>query len=230
MAAVLACGTDSLLSHRAAAHLWGLAYFPGIEEVTLPRTIPGPRGVTVHTSRTIRREQQHTIDSIPVTSVNRTLVDLADVVKDHRRLAKAVHEADVQGQLDVAEIYPLMNGRHGAKRLRRALAGHRPADLKSGLEFDFHLMISAAGLPPPQTNVLVAAGDRSFLVDFVWPSRQLVVEVDGPPHQTLRAFESDRERDSLLQLAGYRVIRVTKTRIRAHKAEVVAEISAHLAR
>jgi hypothetical protein len=196
--------------------------------VTLPRTIPGPQGVLVHTSRTIKREQRATLDAIPITSVNRTLVDLADVIKDHRRLAKAVHEADVMGALDIAVIYPLINGRHGAGRLKRALASHIAADLKSGLEFDFHLMIVSDGLPVPQTNALVDAGDRSFVVDFLWQSRGLIVEVDGPAHRSNRSFESDRARDSLLQLAGYRVIRVTKSRLRAEPSRVLAEVSQHL--
>jgi hypothetical protein len=230
MAAVLACGADSLLSHRAAAHLWGLGYFPGTEEVTLPRTILGPPGVIVHTSRTIKREQRLILDAIPVTSINRTLVDLADVVKDHRRIAKAVHEADVQRALDVGEIQRLINGRHGAKRLKRALAAHRPADLKSGLEFDFLSIVSRAGLPHPQTNVLVDAGARSFLVDFLWSTQRLIVEVDGPVHRSDRSFESDRERDSLLQIEGFRVIRFTKHRVQAQQRQVLSELSAHLGR
>jgi very-short-patch-repair endonuclease len=230
MAAVLACGDEAVVSHRAAAHLLGLGYFPGIEEVTVPRTIAGPAGVTLHTSRTIRNEQRTNFDAIPVTSVNRTLVDLADVVGDQRHLAKAVHEADIKQQLDVGVIYPLMNGRRGARRLKLALAKHRPVDVNSGLEFTLHHLIDSTDLPRPSTNVPVETSVRDFLVDFLWSEQRLIVEVDGPPHLSKRSFEEDRERDSLLQLAGYRVVRITEQRLRTQRSRVLVELSAHLGR
>jgi very-short-patch-repair endonuclease len=59
-------------------------------------------------------------------------------------------------------------------------------------------------------NVLV----EGFEVDAVWLDRKLVVELDGYGfHRTPQAFERDRERDAVLQLAGYRVLRLTWRRI-----------------
>lgn len=195
----------------------------------MPRTVPGPSGVMVHTSRTIRREQRDALDAIPVMSVNRTLVDLADVVRNPRLLARAVHEADFLRELDVAQIYPLLNGRRGAKRLKRALAGHRPADLKSDNEFDAHYAITRSELPPAQTNVVLSTAGGDYEVDLYWPRERLVVEIDGGGHKTSRAFEEDRIRDSMLQLAGYRVVRYTRSRVRRQTITVIGEIAAHLA-
>ena len=196
----------------------------------MPRTVPGPSGVIVHTSRTIRREQRVVLDAIPVTSVNRTLVDLADVVRSPKALAKAVHEADYLQKLDVAEIYPLLNGRRGAKRLKRALAGHRPADLKSDNEFDALYAITRSDLPRPQTNVVLTTPQADYVVDLYWPDQRFVLEIDGGGHRTRSAMEEDRVRDSRLQLCGYRVVRVTKHRLRTAHQEVIAEMAAHLRR
>lgn len=228
LAAALACGPHALVSHRAAAHIWGLARFPGIEEVTVGRTVAGPRGVIVHTSRTIHREQRLVLDAVPVTSVNRTLVDLADVVSAPHVLAKAVHEADFLRKLDMAEIFPLLNGRRGSKRLRRALAGHRPADIRSDNEFDAHRAITESALPPAQTNVVVSTAWSDYTVDLLWKAERLIVEIDGGGHRTKRQSEEDAVRDSRLQLVGYRVIRVTKWRLRTQTGEVLSEIRQHL--
>ena len=49
-----------------------------------------------------------------------------------------------------------------------------------------------------------------FTVDFFWPARRLIVEVDGwDSHGTRAAFEADRERDTQLKLLGYEVVRFT---------------------
>ena len=52
-------------------------------------------------------------------------------------------------------------------------------------------------------------------VDAFWPAERLVVEVDGwrvPPHTP--AFERDRRKDAALTAAGYRVVRITRRRLR----------------
>jgi very-short-patch-repair endonuclease len=51
---------------------------------------------------------------------------------------------------------------------------------------------------------------EGFEADAYWPDHQLIVELDGyETHQTRKAFEADRERDAVLLLAGYRVVRIT---------------------
>lgn len=60
---------------------------------------------------------------------------------------------------------------------------------------------------------------------MAWPEQRLVVELDAhDTHRTLAAFERDRVRDTELQLAGYRVLRVTDRRLEAKPAEVVAAV------
>jgi very-short-patch-repair endonuclease len=78
-----------------------------------------------------------------------------------------------------------------------------------------------AGLPRPAVNVPIVGLE----VDFVWPSQRLVVELDGYAfHRDRGSFERDRRRDARLQLAGYRVVRVTHRRLAEEPEAVVAEL------
>ena len=84
-----------------------------------------------------------------------------------------------------------------------------------------------AGLPTPATNVLV----EGFLVDAVWLRQRLVVELDSRRyHDTRAAFERDRVRDARLQVAGYRVLRVTWKRLHGEPQIVAGTIRALLRR
>ena len=66
-------------------------------------------------------------------------------------------------------------------------------------------------------------------VDFLWREQRLAVELDGSAvHRTAKLFESDRERDRLLQVAGWRVVRVTWRQLRNHRAAVAADLRALL--
>ncbi len=80
IAAVLACGEDVVLSHRSAAWLWSLRPDNRTKvDVTVPR--PGQsqrKGIQVHTSRPFAKDDVIEIDGIPVTSLARTLLDLAE--------------------------------------------------------------------------------------------------------------------------------------------------------
>jgi predicted transcriptional regulator of viral defense system len=123
-AAVLACGPDALLSHRSAADLWGLrrTSSPRIE-VTAPRGRRGPAGIAVHRSRVVHSEDRTAVNAIPVTSVARTLVDLADVLS-LAALKRAINEAELLGLFDLAALERTLGrlpNRRGRGRLRHAL-------------------------------------------------------------------------------------------------------------
>ena len=95
--------------------------------------------------------------------------------------------------------------------LERALALHRAgsAGTKSDLEDRFLAQIQLAGLEPPLVNAGVQTPHQQFEVDFLWPERKLVVEVDGSGHQRPRTQREDARRDRALKDAGYEVTRVT---------------------
>ena len=83
------------------------------------------------------------------------------------------------------------------------------------------------GIPRPRVNSHVEGEE----VDFVWPDRRLVVEVDGYRyHRAPSRFESDRERDVVLALAGWQVMRFTWTQLTERPAWVARAVSARLGR
>jgi hypothetical protein len=156
MAAVLACGGAAVLSHLCAAALWDLLRYGGARaHVTVPRGRGGPAAIAVHETRRLAAADRAVRDGIPVTSVPRTLLDLAESVPP-ARLEQAVEQADRLRLLDVralAELERRATGRRGLTALRALLADLRPAsDTRSQLERLFLAVVSDARLPPPATN------------------------------------------------------------------------------
>jgi very-short-patch-repair endonuclease len=233
LAAVLACGPDAVLSHRDAGALWELR--PSTRnavDVTAPgRTRRSRPGITVHRVRGLDPRDTTRRDGIPVTTVARTLLDLAEVLRP-RELERAFEEAERLRLLDVNALEKLCRrspGRHGLRPLTALLAEHRgPAPLtRSELESRFLDLCRDAGLPVPRVNVVIAGLE----VDAVWPDQRLVVELDGHAfHQTRAAFERDRLRDTTLQLAGHRVVRVTWRRLTNDPEGLAAAIGSLLGR
>jgi len=225
MAAVLACGPDAMLSHRSAAALWGIGQGSYKIDVTTPHSKRSRKTIRTHAAR-LHPEDRDTRDGIPVTSVARTILDLAARLS-HNALTSLIEDSDRRGRFDLKALDRAVARRPrvaGTARLRAVLSAYRgAADTRSKLERDFRRLISRAGLPEPQFNVLVAG----VLVDVWWPQWKLVVELDGEPyHANPRAFESDRIRDATLQKVDQRVLRVTGDRLDTAPAAVLADILA----
>jgi very-short-patch-repair endonuclease len=231
MAAVLACGTGAVASHRAAAAVLGICPAPsGDVEVTVRRAGGRRRrGITVHATRSIEPFEVVTCEGIPCTSPARTLVDLAGVL-DRRRLRRALErslELRVFDRRLVDAALGRANGRRGTGALRALLAElpDDPPPLRSELERRFLDLVRAEGLPLPVVNARI--GDHE--VDFHWPAPRLIVETDGrATHDTARQFEEDRRRDMELTLAGWHVVRVGWRQVVHEPGRVVALLRSRL--
>jgi hypothetical protein len=225
MAAVLACGPDALLSHRSAGGLWVIRQVTRpLIDVTAPRTRRGRRGIDLHRARNLDAADRTTRNGIPVTTVARTLIDLAEVIP-FAQLERAFERADRAEMLDVRELEAACDrarGRHGMKPITRLLGAWRPRpEMKSELEHRFAELCDTRGLPMPLFNEIV----EGLEVACVWPDAKLIVELDGYEHHRGRAsFERDRERDSILALAGYRVVRFTWRRLEAEPEHVATTV------
>ncbi len=210
IAAVYACGEEALLSHRAAGWLWGILRGSQPIEVSAPRGRKPHKGFILHRSRLIHPEDRALIDNIPVTSLARTLVDLADVLTEER-LASAVHEAEVLRLFDLRKVERVLArvpGRKGRHKLNRVLASYRDVQpfTRNRAERAVLAMCEEHGLPRPQVNTWVGIHE----VDFYWPEAKLVLEFDGGAvHRTTRAFHEDRRRDRALAAQGIHVVRAT---------------------
>jgi very-short-patch-repair endonuclease len=229
LAAVLAMGPGAFLSHESAAALWGLAGDRPKVHVNAPRgrqVRPGRRsGIKVHRCK-FAADEVTAHDGIPVSTVARTLFDLAERSAPHE-LKSAWDEADRLKRLRVPEVACVYELGRGRRRARAALKPFLLAearyveDTASPLEDRFAAFVVDHRLPPPQTNVFID-GDE---VDVLWPEARLIVELDSWEfHAHRAAFEKDRNRDTDHLLADYRTIRVTHGRLSDEPERLAAQI------
>jgi very-short-patch-repair endonuclease len=229
---VLACGRGAVISHHSAAgSVWRMldVRFEPID-VTIPRSNRRRPGLLVHRSRILAPEDRRVVRGIPVTSPERTLIDLAETADD-RELERAYDEALTQRLMTTASFTAAVQrarGRRGTRRINRLVGRDtEPAITRSEAERRLLELTRAAGLPAARTNVAIGG----YTVDFEWRAQRLIVEVDGHQfHSTRSAFERDRRRDAGLTAAGYRVARVTWRQLESEPLAVVARLPAALAR
>jgi very-short-patch-repair endonuclease len=230
MAAALWGGEGAAVSHLTAAVLRDLvpSASPTIH-ITVASKKRSRRGLRVHQVRRLDPRDVTVRDGIPVTSLARTLLDIAET-ESPARLERALEQAERMKRLDFRELEAVLRrnpGRRGLKALTAAVKDFDPqaAETNVGLERDFLRFLKKYRLPQPQINVSVGP----YVVDFLWEDRKLIVEADSYQHHRGRAtFESDRKRDIALKLAGYTVIRLTRRRLKEEPAAVAEELQAFL--
>lgn len=173
---------QGVASHRCAAYLWGFRKFetPSVEILTRWDRTPSRSDVTVRRTRRLGAPDIDTLHGIPITSRERTLLDLCDVSP---RLAEgALNGALHRRQVSVRKLRGVLDRvvpRHpGAVQFRQLvlpfLAGQRPTE--SELEDDFlDLVIRQYNLPEPVRQHPV--GRR--WIDFAYPELVLGVEIES---------------------------------------------------
>ncbi len=219
MAAVLACGPGTVVSHRSAAALLDLIDpAPAVVDVIAPgQSGRGIDGIKVHRTPRPRRGEVGSVAGIPCTSPPRTLVDFAGV-SGERTLRGAFESAAHKRLLDLDAIEAALGRRRrrGAPTLRTLIAEWRAATalvpdarLRSPFEAKLLPLLATSGLPAPLVNAPVETPGGRLEVDLLWPDHRFVVEADSRKHHgTDVAFERDRLRDRELLRAGYSTLRV----------------------
>jgi very-short-patch-repair endonuclease len=223
MAAVLAMGDGAVLSYRSAGALWGMRDSARTPiEVTVPRNRRPRPGIEVH--HTVLPADEVTVErNIPVTTVTRTLLDLAAVISE-QQLEHALNEAEIRrltSPLSVDALVARHPNRRGIQAIKRALEKQRQIGetvTKSTMERRFLALLDAHRIPRPKTNQPLGP----YHPDALWPDQRLVVELDSYGiHTTRKAFEQDRERDRALTTAGYRVVRISWRQLQ-HQPQALA--------
>lgn len=224
MAGVLATGPGAVLARSSAACLWGIAgnrrrqldrveiLRPESRKPRFSRLQGYPRSWQLHVRRSSKLPDHHMtrVDRIPVTTVERTLLDLAGETS-RERLEFLFLEADRLGLIDdarIGEIVEFGARRPGISGLRALVESRNPhvRETRSILEALFLARSHETGLPQPETNKLIGR----YSVDFVWEEAKLIVETDGRAyHRGAVQLGRDVEKENYLKRREYEVIRVT---------------------
>ncbi|MFA4929412.1 MAG: type IV toxin-antitoxin system AbiEi family antitoxin domain-containing protein [Patulibacter sp.] len=213
-------GPVVLLSHHSAAALHGL--LPArdrraVEITTASSRKPRP-GIRSHRSRQV--DGAATVrDGIPCTTVARTLVDVA-ASGNAAAFERAWSSAASRRLLRRAEVERELSSspsRAGAAAVREAFAAdtdYLAQPTRSRLERDALRLCRDFGLPRPYANRLLRLDDRTVEADLLWPDARLVVEIDGDAtHEHASARRNDRERDLVLDRAGWRTLRIAESEL-----------------
>ncbi|MGH2952507.1 MAG: endonuclease domain-containing protein [Solirubrobacterales bacterium] len=222
MAAVLVGGEGAILSHASAGDLLGLcAQGDEIEiSIPLPRSVRRA-GIRAHRRRALTGSDVGERSGIPVTSVIRTLIDLAPRLS-LGELERAVNETDRQDLASPEAIRRALEAAApgpGVGVLRKTLDRRTFRLTDSELERRFIPIARGAGLPMPLTRQSV----NGHQVDFHWPSLGLVIETDGLRyHRTPAQQARDRRRDQAHTAAGMVALRFTHEQVRYEPAEVTS--------
>ena len=195
-------------------------------------TIPGStharrqRGVRIHVTDRFHREDVDIVDGIAVTSIVRTILDLAAILTPIQ-LRRAIEQADRDGVLNVLALERALARRPGAKgraKLRAILEDYTGAPpTRSVFERVLLELIEKADLPKSLVNAKLAGLEP----DIYWPQWKLAVELDSRRfHSDPRTFESDRIRDARLQRLGLRVLRITWKRLKHEPQALIDDILA----
>lgn len=229
MAAVSACGPTAVLSHRDAAALWLIRRDSrSLIEVTAPgRSRHARPGIVVHRPRRFEPDERTEIDGIPVTTVARTLLDLAGTLS-LERLTRAWDESVRLGVFDLADLERVrgrFKRRRGIHKIDALIAQARPVPPESRSDLErrgFELFRDAADIPTPAVNLWIL----DMEVDLVWTKEKLVVELDHEEWHAKTRIQRERDnaRDVKLQVAGYRVLRVSGFRLDTDPTGIVQDV------
>jgi hypothetical protein len=213
----------------AAASGWSATVLHGLDggrrepiEISTTRSIKARGDIRFHRVSRLPSEQIALIGGIPVTVVERTILDLAgharrwevDAAMDSA-LRKHLTSLDKLSGFLLAEA---RSGTAGVCLMRERLALRDPeATLpRSALEREVFEYLRVQQLPLPQLNYPLRDEDGFFaLVDMIYPDQRLVLEVQSfAHHSSLASFNRDAERLSELVTRGFRVLEITLEQIR----------------
>jgi hypothetical protein len=225
LAACWAGGFRAVASHRSAAALWGLAGGRrSIQEITCPRWRRARHdGLVVHESKAFDSVDATVIEGIPLTTPERTLLDLGAVC----------HESVVEIALDAAEKRELVtvnsvratltrlgrSGRNGVGTLRRLLDARSPDRKPTESEMETMLLqlLRRTGFPEPVTQYEIRrAGQFVARVDAAYPQWHVAIEYDSYEyHAGRKAHERDNSRRNKIAAAGWLPVTATAEDLRA---------------
>ncbi len=247
----LAAGEKSSVCGEAAAQLHGFRNFTR-NVVEVERVQGGNhrpvRGI-VHETFWLPPHHVTLLDGLPVTSVARTVFDLAglprhpaafrnEILRDihTKRITWLVNHALRDHGMRMLDLHRVLaavgrRGKPGTAIIRTVVADLGLDYEPTGSELEDLLLevCTAYGIEPPDGQVDLGTRDRWVgRVDFVWRFWKVIVEVDGTQHRAPLDRRADRERDAAFGGEGWTIIRVTWWELVHEPESVVARLQAHL--
>jgi hypothetical protein len=202
VAALLAGGEEAALCHASALIPLRVMAKVVTIDVALPRKRREAEQLRFH-RLTLAGDEVTRRDGLRITTIERTLFDIAATGADIRRLAHEAIAKRLTTQAKLKAFASRHRGERGAPAIRR-VAGE--PHTRGRHERRFLRFLAACELPPPQSNHRIGP----YAADFYWPQYELVIEFDEDGHKTELAFEQDRARDRYFVGLGLRVMRVTE--------------------
>jgi hypothetical protein len=233
LAACWAGGTRAVASHRSAAALWEL---PGtrrqIPEITCPRWRRAQHdGLVVHESRALSERDVTVVDRIPVTTVERTIFDLAAVC-GRFTIDLAIDSALRQNLTTVDQLGEMLRrvGRRGLKgtRLVRGLLADRDASYtptESERELMLLRVLREHGLPEPERQYSIHDDAGTFLArpDLVYRHLKIAMEYDSYQHHVGKdALVRDSRRRNAIVAIGWLTLVATAEDVRYGRGDQFA--------
>jgi len=206
VAAVLAGGEEAALCYASALIPCRLMAKVVTVDVTLPRKRRDAEQLRFH-RLTLANDEVTWRDGLRITTIERTLFDIAATGADIRRLAHEAIAKRLTTQAKLKAFADRHRGERGAPAIRR-VAGE--PHTRGRHERRFLRFLAGCDLPPPISNHPIGP----YSADFYWPQYELVIEFDEDGHKTELAFEQDRARDRYFVGLGLRVMRVTERALR----------------
>jgi predicted transcriptional regulator of viral defense system len=233
LAVTTSVGRDSVASHHSAARIHGLDLLrpapADIVTLTRPRSRPSGRprsdGIVFRVA-TLPREHVTPCWGVAVTSVPRTVVDLARTLS----FTDAVVVADSAlrlGKTTKSELSRVVNACDrwpGVDQARRTVA-FADGRAESVLESCARVTFDTFGLEAPDLQVTFRGEGFVFRGDFYWARYRTIAEADGmAKYEDPQRARDQLRRDRLLRDAGYRVVHFTWREIFEAPTVVVARI------
>ena len=240
LAACLWWGDGAAISHCAAAALWRLLGFAPGGAIELSLGLRRQRRAArhrVHRPASLDAVDVTTLDRIPVTTVARTLIDVAGCVPADV-LEEALDDALRRQLVTVARLRRRLDvlggpGRRGTGLLR-GLVDARAAPRRvpqSVFETRLLRVLRTGGLPRPALQHSVTTHLGKAVLDFAYVERRVAVEADGFRwHSSRRQWDHDRMRRNALTMLGWTLVHVTWPELRDRPGEVAEAIRATLSR
>jgi very-short-patch-repair endonuclease/predicted transcriptional regulator of viral defense system len=232
-AAVLAAGPRAVVSHETAARLHGINMdtrnADGAIHVTVVATHRHPRcGLIVHRTRDLDPAEHHRRNGLPVTSVARTVLDVAPTLGEAALAATIDRSLTRTSATKLREAIARHPGRPGTSRVAALLDPTRPsADTWSAAERRLLALIRQAELPIPEANVSLGR----YTPDLLWRAERVVVEYDSDAvHSGPAAVRWDTARHNELTAMGLLVLHFTREELGGHQTRLLVQIAAALAR